>query len=255
MKHKRLLSCLLAVITAALALAAPARAAGWGVSYQKEGQPPVFDVQVETLKQYDAVCVGDTSQKVLYLTFDAGYENGCTAQILDTLKKHEAPATFFVVGHYVKSSPELTKRMADEGHTVGNHTFHHPDMSKISDPDAFRKELDSLAELYKETTGREMSRFYRPPAGDFSELNLKQAKQLGFKTVFWSLAYVDWKRDDQPSRETAFGKLLPRTHPGAIVLLHATSQTNAAILDELLTKWEDMGYRFGRLEELFPSEE
>ena len=129
--------------------------------------------------------------------------------------------------------------------------MHHPDMSKISDFDAFSKELTDLETLFKEITGEELPKFYRPPQGIYSEENLKMAQRLGYKTVFWSLAYVDWKNDDQPSKEFAFSKLIPRTHNGAVVLLHSTSQTNAQILDELLTKWKDMGYTFGTVEELF----
>jgi len=136
---------------------------------------------------------------------------------------------------------------------VGNHTMHHPDMSAISDPAAFSKELQDLEVLYRETTGKELLRFYRPPQGVYSEENLKMAKELGYKTVFWSLAYVDWNNDAQPTKGQAFAKLLPRTHPGAVVLLHSTSRTNAEILDELLTKWKEEGYRFGTVEELFNS--
>ena len=124
-------------------------------------------------------------------------------------------------------------------------------MSKLSDKAAFQKELTDLEDLYREATGKEMAKFYRPPQGTYSEENLKMAKELGYKTVFWSLAYVDWNNDAQPSREQAFAKLLPRTHNGAVILLHSTSRTNAEILDELLTKWKDMGYRFETLEELF----
>ncbi|MDE6997278.1 MAG: delta-lactam-biosynthetic de-N-acetylase [Oscillospiraceae bacterium] len=225
-------------------------AGNWGLSFPKEGEPPVGNATVEQLKRYDAYYIGDTSQKVIYLTFDCGYENGNTEQILDALKKHSAPAAFFVVGHMIESAPEIVKRMAAEGHIVGNHTFHHPDMSAISQKEAFQKELDSLAALYKETTGQELSRFYRPPQGKYSEENLKQAQELGWKTVFWSLAYVDWNTDNQPTAEQAFSKLLPRIHDGAIVLLHSTSSTNAEILDKLLTKWEDMGYTFKSLNEL-----
>ena len=129
--------------------------------------------------------------------------------------------------------------------------MHHPDMSKISDPAAFQKELQALETLFLEITGTETPKYYRPPQGTYSEENLKMAKQLGYKTVFWSLAYVDWNNDAQPTAEYAFSKLLPRTHNGAVVLLHSTSQTNAQILGELLTKWKEMGYRFGTLEELF----
>ena len=150
----------------------------------------------------------------------------------------------------IESAPDIVRRMAAEGHIVGNHTYHHPDMSAIADEAAFQKELDSLAALYRDTTGQELSRFYRPPQGKYSKENLKMAHNLGYTTVFWSLAYVDWYQDKQPSKEEAFEKLQGRIHPGAIVLLHSTSSTNASILDELLTKWEEMGYTFGTLEEL-----
>ena len=223
----------------------------WGLSFRQEGTAPIGNADAARLQRYDAAYIGNTEEKVLYLTFDAGYENGCTAQILDVLKKHQVPAAFFLVGNYIEKNRDLVRRMADEGHTVANHTMHHPDMSKLSDKAAFEKELTDLEDLYREATGKEMARFYRPPQGTYSEENLKMAKELGYKTVFWSLAYVDWNNDSQPSREQAFGKLLPRTHDGAVVLLHSTSKTNAEILDELLTKWKDMGYQFATLEELF----
>ena len=223
----------------------------WGLSFRQEGTAPIGNADAARLQRYDAAYIGNTEEKVLYLTFDAGYENGCTAQILDVLKKHQVPAAFFLVGNYIEKNRDLVRRMADEGHTVANHTMHHPDMSKLSDKAAFEKELTDLEDLYREATGKEMARFYRPPQGTYSEENLKMAKELGYKTVFWSLAYVDWNNDSQPSREQAFGKLLPRTHDGAVVLLHSTSKTNAEILDELLTKWKGMGYRFATLEELF----
>ncbi len=170
--------------------------------------------------------------------------------ILDALKKHQVPAAFFVVGNYLETSPDLVKRMVSEGHIVANHTYHHPDMSKISDPESFAKELSSLETSYTEITGETMRKYYRPPQGKYSKANLQMAKALGYQTFFWSLAYVDWYQDKQPTKEEAFKKLLGRIHPGAIVLLHSTSSTNAAILDELLTKWEEMGYRFGTLDEL-----
>lgn len=230
---------------------APVSADGnWGLSFQDEGKPPVANASFDELKKYDAYYAEDTDEKVLYLTFDCGYENGNTAPILDALKKHKAPATFFVVGNFISTSPDIVKRMVEEGHIVGNHSYHHPDMSKISTMESFSKELDDLAALYKETTGQEMTKFYRPPQGKYSESNLKMAQELGYKTFFWSLAYVDWYQDKQPTKEEAFSKLLTRIHPGAIVLLHSTSSTNAQILDELLTKWEEMGYTFKSLDQL-----
>ena len=235
-------------------IAIPASAADWGLSFQTEEQTPVGNASAEELAQYNACYVGDTSKKVIYLTFDCGYENGFTEPILDALKKHNAPAAFFVVGNMIESAPDIIRRMAEDGHIVGNHTFHHPDMSAISDPAAFRQELEELSALYKETTGEEMPLFYRPPQGKYSVDNLKMAHELGYTTVFWSLAYVDWYVDDQPTAEEAYSKLLPRIHDGAIILLHSTSRTNAEILDDLLTKWEEMGYSFASLEDLKDSE-
>ena len=161
------------------------------------------------------------------------------------------PAAFFLVGNYIEKNADLVRRMVEEGHIVGNHTMHHYDMSKLTEQSAFAKELKDLEVLFQEITGKEMPKFYRPPQGLYSEENLQMAKDLGYKTVFWSLAYVDWNNDDQPSREEAFGKLLPRTHPGGVVLLHSTSKTNAEILEELIGKWREEGYVFGTVEELF----
>ena len=258
MRKKDLLLIAVAICTA-LAVAghllvkniAAATAGAWGLSFRQEGYAPVAPASPRELARVDAAYLGDTTQKVLYLTFDAGYENGCTTQILDILKKHKVPAAFFLVGTYMKTNPDLVRRMADEGHIVGNHTMHHPDMSKISDEASFRKELEGVEALYREITGKEMPKFYRPPQGVYSQKNLEMAQKMGYKTVFWSLAYVDWNNDSQPTEEYAFGKLLPRTHNGAVVLLHSTSRTNAQILDELLTKWKQMGYTFASVEDLF----
>ena len=224
----------------------------WGLSFQTEGQPPVGPANSAVLARFDAAFLGDTTKPVLYLTFDAGYENGYTAKILDILKKQDVKAAFFLVGNYLEKNPDLVRRMVQEGHIVGNHTMHHPDMSKIADPVAFQKELEDLEQLYFQVTGQKMAKFYRPPQGIYSEENLQMAKELGYKTVFWSLAYMDWQNDKQPTADYALGKLIPRTHNGAVVLLHSTSKTNAEILDELLTKWKEMGYTFGTLEDLFP---
>ena len=230
--------------------AIPASADNWGLSFPEEGAAPVGNATQEFLSQYNAWYLGDTGRKVIYLTFDCGYENGYTEAILDALKKHNAPAAFFIVGTMLDSAPDIVRRMAAEGHIVGNHTLRHPDMSAISDKAAFQKELDGLSTLYEETVGSPMPMYYRPPQGKYSEENLKMAQALGYKTILWSLAYVDWYVNDQPTAEAAYAKLLPRIHDGAIVLLHSTSATNAAILDDLLTKWEEMGYTFASLDEL-----
>ncbi len=222
----------------------------WGLSFREEGKTPVGNATKEFLAKYDSYFVGNESEKVIYLTFDAGYENGNTGKILDTLKKHNVPAAFFLVGNYIDRAPELVLRMRDEGHTVGNHTLSHPDMSAIESEEKFSAELGGLSEKYKNVCGEDMKMFYRPPQGKFSESNLQMAQKLGYKTVFWSLAYVDWYEDKQPTREAAMKTLTSRIHPGAVVLLHSTSKTNAEILDELLTKWKDMGYRFESIEKL-----
>lgn len=222
----------------------------WGLSFQEEGKTPIGNATNDELKPYQAAYADPTEEKVLYLTFDAGYENGNLEPILDALKKHNAVGTFFVVGNFLETSPEITKRMVKEGHIVGNHTYHHPDMSKISTKETFQKELKEVEDLFFKITGTQMSPYYRPPQGKYSLSNLEMAKEMGYTTFFWSLAYVDWLENEQPSKEHAFSKLLTRVHPGAVVLLHTTSSTNAAIMDELLTKWEEMGYRFAPLSEL-----
>ena len=223
----------------------------WGLSFPQPGQSPAGPATRQQLQQYDAAYLGNPDEKVIYLTFDAGYENGNTGKILDTLKKHRAKGAFFLVGNFVEKNPDLVKRMVAEGHTVGNHTMHHRDMSKLHDPAVFTSELQDLEALFQKTTGQTLPRFYRPPQGIYSQKNLEMAKNLGYKTVFWSLAYADWNNDAQPTKQQAFDKLLPRIHNGAVVLLHSTSRTNGEILDELLTKWEEMGYHFGTIDSLF----
>ena len=248
------LGSLLGILTGTLSptkeTSASVQSASLGLSFQEEGKRPAGNATIDDLKQYNAYYASDTDEKILYLTFDAGYENGNTPAILEALKKHQAPAVFFAVGNFIKDNPDLIKRMITEGHIVGNHTMTHPDMSQISSMESFQKELEGVEELYTSVTGEPMTKFYRPPRGVYSTENLSMAKELGYSTFFWSLAYVDWIQEQQPSKEEAFQKLIPRIHPGAIVLLHNTSSTNAAILDELLTRWEEMGYQFHSIKEL-----
>lgn len=222
----------------------------WGLGFGAEGTQPTGNLSKEELGSFDAWYVGDDKEKVIYLTFDCGYEAGYTEAILDALQKHNAKAAFFVVGHYLESAPELVKRMVQEGHTVGNHSYHHPDMSAITDKEKFKTELTAVEQKFTEVTGEKMFSFFRPPQGKYSVQSLQISKELGYHTFFWSLAYVDWNKDAQPDPAESIQKLCKRIHPGAIVLLHNTSKTNAEILDELLTRWEEMGYRFGTLEEL-----
>ena len=243
--------CTVAALVIGQFLPEPVPTAAWGLSFQQEGQAPNGPASQAQLKKLDAAYLGDTSRKVLYLTFDAGYENGSTEKILDVLQQHNVKAAFFLVGNYLEKNPDLVRRMVEEGHIVGNHTMHHPDMNKLTDPAAFAKELTDLEDLFFQVTGKELPKYYRPPQGTYSQENLRMAQQLGYQTVFWSLAYVDWNNDSQPTRDQAFQKLLPRTHTGAVVLLHSTSQTNAQILDELLTTWEQQGYTFESIDKLF----
>ena len=224
----------------------------WGLSFQNEGSAPIGNATPEYLADFQAYYIGpgDPSEKKIYLTFDAGYENGVTEKLLDVLKEEEVPAAFFVVGNFIEENPQIIRRMESEGHTVGNHTMHHPDMSSIADEAAFQKELAELETAYQKATGKAMKKFYRPPQGKYSEENLKQANKLGYTTVFWSLAYVDWLQDQQPTREEALNLLNKRIHPQAIVLLHSTSKTNGEILKELIEGWKAQGYTFCSIEDL-----
>lgn len=231
----------------------------WGLSFQAEGKAPVGNATIEELKKYNAYYIDDKvgghvddkkAIKKVYLTFDAGYENGYTERILDVLKGEKVPATFFLVGDYIKSNPDIVKRMVNDGHIVGNHTMTHPDMAIITDKDDFKKELEDLESIYEATTGEKMKKLYRPPQGKYSESNLELAKEMGYTTFFWSLAYVDWYVDDQPTREDALSVLNSRIHDGAIVLLHSTSKTNCEILEELIKGWKQEGYSFESLESI-----
>lgn len=224
----------------------------WGLSFQQDGAAPVGNATAEYLKKYNAYYIDEDNaeEKCIYLTFDAGYENGYTEKILDILKEEEVPAAFFLVGNYIEQNPEIVKRMEAEGHTVGNHTMHHPDMAAIAEKSAFEKELTDLEAAYESVCGKTMKKVYRPPQGKYSEENLKQASEMGYTTVFWSLAYVDWYENDQPGREEALNTLNKRIHPGAIVLLHSTSKTNSEILQELIQGWKDKGYKFCSIDNL-----
>lgn len=226
----------------------------WGLSFGEENTAPQGNVSSEELKKYNAYFIGDTSEKKIYLTFDAGYENGYTEKILDILKKTDVKATFFLVGHYLKTQPDLVLRMANEGHIVANHTYSHPDISTISEKVSFEKELSNVEELYNTITTKQMLKLYRPPQGKFSVDNLKMANEMGYTTVFWSLAYLDWNNNEQPDPSSSIKKLNSRIHNGAIVLLHSTSKTNSEILEDLIVGWKEQGYTFGTLDEFLPEQ-
>jgi len=205
---------------------------------------------IDFLKEKSAYYLGDTSKKVLYLTFDEGYENGHTGQILDILKEYKVPAAFFVVKPYITKEPELIKRMVAEGHIVGNHSVHHPSMAQIHDKEKFVAELKGVEDAYKELIGGDMPKFFRPPMGKYSKESLQSTKDLGYKTIFWSFAYKDWLVNNQPSESHAIQKIGKGAHPGSIMLLHAVSKTNTNILATVIKTLQEEGYEFKSLNDL-----
>ncbi|GAA0075908.1 hypothetical protein UT300005_02860 [Clostridium sp. CTA-5] len=202
------------------------------------------------LKENDAYFLGDTSEKVIYLTFDEGYENGNTGKILDILKEVNVPAAFFVVKPYIKTEPELIKRMVDEGHLVCNHSSHHPSMAQIHDKEKFEKEFTEVEEAYKEVTGKDMPKYFRPPMGKYSKESLEMTKGLGYKSIFWSFAYKDWLVKNQPTENYGIKKIMNGAHPGCIMLLHAVSDTNTKILGTVIKDLQSEGYEFKSLDDL-----
>ncbi len=223
----------------------------WYCKRAKNHARPEAEAAMGFISECGGAYIGkNPEEKVIYLTFDAGYENGNIARILDVLKAHNAHGAFFVLENLIVRNTDLVARMAAEGHLVCNHTARHRDMTKMND-EQFAAELHALETILSEKAGVTCAKFYRPPEGRFSEKNLKAAESLGYKTVFWSLAYADWDNEKQPEPEKSKQLILANTHNGAVILLHPTSKTNADILDSLLTEWEKQGYRFGTLEELF----
>ena len=228
-------------------------AENWSIIRNKNHLQPESDKGLDYVEQYGAYYVDKNAKeddKVIYLTFDAGYENGNIEKILDTMKKHQAKGAFFILENLIIRNTDLVKRMAEEGHIVCNHTAKHKDMTKVDNINDFEAELKSLEQIYKEYTGYDMAKYYRPPEGKFNKSNLQFANELGYKTVFWSFAYADWDNNKQPSEEYAVKKIMDNTHNGMVVLLHPTSKTNADILDRVMTMWEENGYRFGSVDEL-----
>ena len=223
----------------------------WYVKRNADHQIPALPSEFSNLSDYDGYYADlrHPDEKVLFFTFDAGYENGNVAKILNTLNKKEVPGAFFVLSHFVKKETDLVNRMIDEGHLVCNHTAHHQNMA-YADAEKMKDELTTLERVFKEKTGHEIAKFYRPPEGSFSWENLAVAKELGYRTIFWSFAYADWANDRQPSKEYAIKKIKENIHPGAVILLHPTSSTNAAILPSLIDDLKNEGYRFGTLYEL-----
>lgn len=222
----------------------------WSFIPGKNNEPawtePYFE---ELLQKYGGIYIGDISRKELYLTFDNGYENGFTNDVLDVLKEKNVPATFFVTGHYLKTEEALVKRMVDEGHIVGNHSFHHPSLPAVTD-ERLKKELKEVEELYEKITGRKDMKYLRPPRGIFSERTLARTAELGYTNVFWSFAYKDWEINNQKGWKYAYDNIMKRIHPGAIMLLHSVSRDNAEALPKVIDDLRKQGYEFKSLDDL-----
>ena len=258
MKNKIALSSILFVVLSMLSAISICAADGgeynWYCVHRKDHLQPSADPQFEFIETLDGYYIdkqkGDGCEdKVIYLTFDAGYENGNIEKILDVLKKQNVSGAFFILGNLIKSNPEIVTRMFEEGHLVCNHTYSHKSMiNKTSEE--FKNELVLLENACLEKIGRNIAKYYRPPEGKFDEASLSYAKSMGYKTVFWSFAYADWDNNKQLTPENAKAKILDNTHNGEVMLLHPTSSTNAQILEEVIITLKSEGYRFGTLDEL-----
>ncbi len=227
----------------------------WYCVRNSEHKQPIADQNMRYIEKYNGYYIDhkhgdDIEEKVGYLTFDAGYENGNVAKILDVMKEKNVKGAFFILGNLITKNTDLVKRMTNEGHLVCNHTNSHPDMTTKASKEDFCTELETLESIYRESTGLEMSKYFRPPEGRFNEKMMQFANDLGYKTIFWSFAYADWDNNDQMSTEAAKKKILDNIHNGAVILLHPTSATNAAILGEVIDELKEQGYRFGTLDEL-----
>jgi peptidoglycan-N-acetylmuramic acid deacetylase len=227
----------------------------WGFTKSKNHSPPYAGKEYEDLlQQHDSFYIGNTNKKNVYLTFDNGYENGHTSSILDVLKEKEVPAAFFVTGHYLKDQPELVKRMVTEGHIVGNHSWHHPDLTKVSD-ERLEQELQKVKSEFTNITGVQEMRYLRAPRGIFSERTLSLSKELGYTNVFWSLAFIDWKLDNQKGWKYSYDNIMKQIHPGAIILLHSISKDNVEALPKVIDDLQKEGYQFKSMDELILEKE
>lgn len=222
---------------------------GWGYKKNSDHQIPEIGNYQQILEKYGAYYVDHSGAKNIYLTFDNGYEQGYTEDILDVLKKESVPATFFVTGHYVESEPGLIKRMVDDGHIIGNHSYHHPDFTILS-KQSIKEELETLEQAVAEISDQKEIKFLRPPRGVFNESTLQWANELGLTHVFWSLAFNDWNVSEQKGWRYAYDQIMAQMHPGAIVLLHAVSSDNAEALERIIQELKKQGYTFRSLDNL-----
>ncbi len=222
---------------------------GWGYKKNNNHQPPEVGKYGDILEDNGGYYLDKSGEKVIYLTFDNGYEQGYTGKILDVLKKRDVPAAFFVTGHYVESSPELVKRMVEEGHIVGNHSYHHPDFTKLS-KQKMKEELDKLQTAVAKISDQKTMQYVRPPKGTFTEQSIKWANELGYIHMFWSLAFVDWNTNSQKGWQSAYQQVIDQVHPGAVILLHTVSEDNAEALEYMIDDMRKQGYTFKSLDDL-----
>lgn len=246
MKKQKIISIFLILIFTFL-LTSRVEAFGFGVKKNKENKQPDIGIYKSILDSTNSIYVGSNESKKIYLTFDCGYENGYTEKILDVLKDKKINATFFITGHYLKSANTIVKRMYDEGHVIANHSDKHKDITKIKDEE-IKKDILDLEESYKKIIGFDIIKFYRPPAGNFDKKSLEVVKNLGYKTLFWSVAYPDWNHKNGVNH--AVDEVVSNIHNGAIILLHAVSNDNAEALGIIIDKLQNMGYSFASTLEL-----
>ncbi|MFD1927834.1 polysaccharide deacetylase family protein [Sporosarcina siberiensis] len=222
----------------------------WGFKKATGGEQPNAGEPFESLiEQYGALYKGKSDKKIVYLTFDNGYENGYTESILDTLKKENTPATFFLTGHYLSSAAPLVKRMISEGHTIGNHSYGHPNMANLTEK-GMEEEWGKFDKALKELTGIERTFYVRPPKGIFNQKLLAKGNDLGYRHIFWSVAFIDWHADKPRGRDYAYGELMKQLHPGALILMHTVSPDNAQALPSFIADAKKEGYSFQTLDDL-----
>lgn len=244
----------LAVFAFAPVMSVEAKENYWYVKRNAEHKQPLLEKGLSYIEECGGIYLdknyGDAaSEKVIYLTFDVGYENGNVGKIMDVMKEEGVKGSFFILGNVINRAPELVKRMADEGHSVCNHTTTHQCLVGKSE-EILNKEINTLEKKYTELTGRKMSKFFRPPEGTFDRELLQRVEKLGYKTVFWSFAYADWDNKMQMSESAAMEIISKNLHNGEIMLLHPTGETNAKIMRELITLLKSQGYRFATLDEM-----
>ncbi len=225
----------------------------WYVKRNEEHKQPILDENFKFIEDWGGIYVdkkyANSEEKVIYLTFDVGYENGNVAKIMDAMKEEDVVGSFFILDNVIKRNPELISRMVNEGHAVCNHTANHPDLVGKS-LEKCESEIRGLENSYRELTGKELSKYFRPPEGSFDKELLTRVQNMGYKTVFWSFAYADWDNNAQMGEEVALKKILDNLHNGEIMLLHPTSSTNAKIMPTLIKELKARGYRFATLEEI-----